>query len=720
MKKTLFALTLAVVTCSFVFAEDIIKVLSVYSGGVRTTIPLAGIDSLDHSLYDADSILQSNYTSSIIHAIDRDYQIPINSIDSIVIDKIDVQQFEAQTNEIKEFIDNQTELEVNAFQTNLLTWLNNNENIQEATINEDKDFISIKFKNGMDFSICFQDMSIFEEVEESAETKALRKASDDDDDEPEGGYYDVSYQKGEEIIESPKILYIKGMGMAPLSLYVYKKEWDGITKQKENSPVNCMIEDSYESLDFVNKKFADYGLVIISQTHGGGGGAFMISRPARISSSNAELLGSSPFLQQSALMILTENKNDISEVLFKSNIPVYLIRPSLIEKKLNGNKQTIIYGNYCWSGGMMENVKNNTIVGFETQVQYWRNWKHTVKFINNLLNGNACGDAIKNMPAVPWTLYSYWGVYMSPVTNHPNSKQRYFSISIDDITKKDEKGYPIVTGRINGYKNLKQDEITPSLFIFTPDSVYYTAFYDNIKVEHDGKVTCKISEEIKEGKYIFAIGFVYNGKLYLGESKPGEYKKTPLCPDDNHPHAIDLGLPSGTKWCCCNVGAKNPEDYGGYYAWGETSEKDYYSLVNYAYYDPNAAGESKYIGSDIAGTDYDVAHVRMEAPWRMPSIAQQQELINNCSHLWTQQNGVYGILVTGKNGSQIFLPAASWRWHDYIMNAGIDGSYWSSSLPPNQYGINDTAYHLTFNSSNWDYLTICDRFLGLSVRAVCP
>ena len=59
------------------------------------------------------------------------------------------------------------------------------------------------------------------------------------------------------------------------------------------------------------------------------------------------------------------------------------------------------------------------------------------------------------------------------------------------------------------------------------------------------------------------------------------------CPDNNHPHAIDLGLPSGTKWACCNVGATNPEEYGGYYAWGETKEKDIYGRNTYAWYDNN-------------------------------------------------------------------------------------------------------------------------------------
>lgn len=187
------------------------------------------------------------------------------------------------------------------------------------------------------------------------------------------------------------------------------------------------------------------------------------------------------------------------------------------------------------------------------------------------------------------------------------------------------------------------------------------------------------------------------------------------CPDDHHPHAIDLGLPSGTKWCCCNVGASTPEGYGGYYAWGETSEKSYYTWESYAYYNPNT-GRVNNIGSDIAGTSYDVARVRMGAPWRMPSLAQQQELISNCSRQWTQQNGVNGILVTGKNGGQIFLPAAGYRWNDNLDNAGGNGNYWSSSLYPN---FGNYAYLLDFGSGYWFWSGPARRY-GRSVRAVCP
>ncbi len=191
------------------------------------------------------------------------------------------------------------------------------------------------------------------------------------------------------------------------------------------------------------------------------------------------------------------------------------------------------------------------------------------------------------------------------------------------------------------------------------------------------------------------------------------------CPDDNHPHAIDLGLPSGTKWCCCNVGASTPEDYGGYYAWGETSEKSVSDLDTYAYgyYDSDGWICWTNIGSDIAGTGYDAATVNMGAPWRMPSTAQQQEIINNCSRQWTTQNGVNGILVTGRNGGQIFLPAAGLRYDNELSHLGSRGYYWSSSLYPYYDG---NAYYLYFNSDSRYRYDYWGRYVGQSVRAVRP
>lgn len=177
--------------------------------------------------------------------------------------------------------------------------------------------------------------------------------------------------------------------------------------------------------------------------------------------------------------------------------------------------------------------------------------------------------------------------------------------------------------------------------------------------------------------------------------------------------AIDLGLPSGTKWASWNIGASKPEEYGGHFAWGETEEKDYYDWSTYIHCD-GSESTCHHIGDDIAGTEYDVAHVKWGGSWRMPTLNQVKELVNNCTKTWTTQNGVNGILVTGSNGRTIFLPAAGDRWGDDLRSGG---HYWSSSL--NQYN-EYSAYLLAFSSYNWHWSNYSYRCYGLSVRAVCP
>lgn len=206
-----------------------------------------------------------------------------------------------------------------------------------------------------------------------------------------------------------------------------------------------------------------------------------------------------------------------------------------------------------------------------------------------------------------------------------------------------------------------------------------------------------------------------------GTGKNTHYLK---CPDSHHPHAIDLGLPSGTKWACCNVGATTPEGYGGHYAWGETSEKDDYDYGTYKWCNGSEYSFTKYCkdssygsvdGKTVLDLSDDVARVRMGSPWRMPTFEQIKELTDNCTRTWTQRNGVNGYLVTGKNGGQVFLPAAGIIWFDYLYDEGYSGNYWSSSL--GQYGDNG-ACHLHFNSDYW-YWYDDFRRVGRSVRAVC-
>lgn len=116
---------------------------------------------------------------------------------------------------------------------------------------------------------------------------------------------------------------------------------------------------------------------------------------------------------------------------------------------------------------------------------------------------------------------------------------------------------------------------------------------------------------------------------------------------------VDLGL--SVYWASCNLGANKPEEYGGYYAWGETKTKSDYFSDNYIFYNKDTK-EYLNIGQNISGTEYDAATVNLGSDWRMPTRAEMQELIDNCTWEWNHIGSIYGFIVTGENGNSIFLP----------------------------------------------------------------
>lgn len=170
---------------------------------------------------------------------------------------------------------------------------------------------------------------------------------------------------------------------------------------------------------------------------------------------------------------------------------------------------------------------------------------------------------------------------------------------------------------------------------------------------------------------------------------------------------VDLGLPSGLKWATCNVGANFPTNYGNYYAWGEIETKESYTTENCVTY-------GQEIGDISGNPQYDAARANWGSTWRMPTIAEFRELINNCTWTWTNEGGNNGCRVTGPNGNSIFLPAAGYRNGTSLNLAGSYGNYWSST--PNE-SRTQNAYGLDFDSGNlgtyWYY-----RDYGQSVRPV--
>ena len=190
---------------------------------------------------------------------------------------------------------------------------------------------------------------------------------------------------------------------------------------------------------------------------------------------------------------------------------------------------------------------------------------------------------------------------------------------------------------------------------------------------------------------------------------------------------VDLGLPSGLLWATCNVGADTPEAYGDYFAWGETQPKDTYNWSTYQYCNGSYNTLTKYCNNSSYGyngfTDNlttllpedDAAAANWGGNWRMPTKEEFQELYNNTTVTWTQQNGVNGRLFTASNGNSLFLPAAGFRSSSSLYNAGSRGRYWSSSLHTD--GPRE-AWRLLFYSDNC-VVSIDIRYDGFTVRPVC-
>lgn len=204
-------------------------------------------------------------------------------------------------------------------------------------------------------------------------------------------------------------------------------------------------------------------------------------------------------------------------------------------------------------------------------------------------------------------------------------------------------------------------------------------------------------------------------------------------PDPGEHAWVDLGLPSGTLWATCNIGANSPEECGDYFAWGETegynSGKMTFDSSTYKWCQGSYTTMTKYCTMSSYGCDGftdglrellpedDAATANWGSGWQMPNTSQLRELCNSSytTTEWTTQNGVNGYKISSmSNGNSIFLPAAGDRESASLINAGNYGRYWSRSL---SYSKSSCAYELRF------YLGFINsedhfRFYGRSVRPV--
>ena len=230
-----------------------------------------------------------------------------------------------------------------------------------------------------------------------------------------------------------------------------------------------------------------------------------------------------------------------------------------------------------------------------------------------------------------------------------------------------------------------------------------------------GNFSVKLSGLKEKTTYNYRACVIIDGTAYYGDVQSFTTKEDEITPGQE----VDLGL--SVKWAGWNVGASSPEQYGGYYAWGETEEKSDYDYDTYKYWsDKDGDGywdsnEFINIGSNISGTQYDVATVKWGNGWRMPTKAELEELETKCKWVGYTYNGVRGCKVTGPNGNSIFLPCAGYRNGTSLGIAGDYGNYWGGSLDE----LNSTrAWSLDVDYYGNHYMLSYNRRYGHSVRPV--
>lgn len=189
---------------------------------------------------------------------------------------------------------------------------------------------------------------------------------------------------------------------------------------------------------------------------------------------------------------------------------------------------------------------------------------------------------------------------------------------------------------------------------------------------------------------------------------------------DTHEY-VDLGLPSGTLWATCNVGANCPEDIGDYFAWGEIAPKDLYDWESYPYGSFNSETGSfrmiKYCPDDslmVLELSDDAARACWGENWCMATKEEWEELYQKTTFEWTTVNGVEGRLMTGPNGNTMFLPATGFRQDGELLCPGL-GIYWSNTR---HLSFPERGWSLHFD---WESCHVCgtyERNRGQVVRAV--
>lgn len=673
MKKFYFILILVVVSFVMVFAGDTIKVLRIHHNGSYTDFPLSKIDCITHSNYDENGWPQSNIVSSVVWTKDNQYTFPISDIESaeVVEKELEGEElYEEVKNDLHDFLTTHEGVTIEEIQAQLekyptvTTQVKND--ILYLQIDDQDTFICDPY-----YKTCIKETDdVIEEIDIATLQEEINNALYPKSDNARSVFSLTPcsssnltrsssnnrnvLSKGEILMWDPWKLIKKTPSLNGLKVNTLKdkeatlskiesfNKYDVVFMCCHGTPEGDIIVPAFEKCNiFMGCGKEVYEGRTIKKEE--------LERHLPSNLSKTILWTSICWGYNSYLKELALNRNVVAfagcDERSVNIVPEHPFKKFLLEfysgaTVLNAAASSFPTEIYPTDDSNEFNY-HNTINDNRVSMKYHDFTYEIIKKVNNVViseKGVVSGNFIiycKNKEVTGKVL----NVAMSPINNRPCASltvpyEWYNTTSASRSNINRRAAYD--SGVSYGFwcKNKETGKVTEIEFDESTESIYHRYDYDNMISR---LVLLGNTKDLEPGTYDYRTYLEIDGEKSYSEKMFEFIKQNSLCPDDNHPHMIDLGLPSGTQWSCCNEEASTPEQYGGYYVFGKVSSA--------------------------------------------PSLDQIKELIDNTESLKIYYNNVLGWKFTGNNGGTIFLPAAGYYdlWWDEYYFVGIYGTYWSST-----------------------------------------